>query len=360
MFPTPDFLFIAKVVFSLLTIVFAFGAIAGEREKGTLQLMLSNSISRGQVLLGKFLGGYLSIALPFLAASLIAFCLLVFSPSIALDGESWLRIAFLLLVSLAYIAVFFLIGLFVSALTHRSATAALMLLAIWAVVTLVVPNVGGLVAKQLVKVPSQQQIETEKFKKAREIEDEAEKKKPSGASIPGYGSYHPEAQPEIEKALKGIEERYAVLRRKRLALSQILTRFSPVGAYVYAVTELAQTGIEDEKRYHSQLKGHQSQLSANIKEILMKGKKPEELPPIYTQSPPEEAHAFRDWMLKIQAYEMGFIVKNLFASQLKFTFEKLSLSETLRAVLLDFLLLALWMGLFFVFAMLTLAKCEIR
>lgn len=164
LFPSPDFLFITKVVLSLLTILFAFDAIAGERERGTLQLMLSNPISRGQVLLGKFLGGYLSIAFPFLAAALIAFLLLVFSPSIALNGESWLQISFLLLVSLAYIAVFFLIGLFVSALTQRAATAALMLL----------------------------------------------------------------------------EERYAVLRRKRLTLSQVLTRLSPVGAYVYAASTLNQ------------------------------------------------------------------------------------------------------------------------
>jgi len=212
LFPPPDFLFITKVVLSLLTILFAFDAIAGERERGTLQLMLSNSISRGQVLLGKFLGGYLSIAFPFLAAALIAFCLLALSPSIALNGESWLRITFLLLTSLAYIAVFFLIGLFVSALTQRAATAALILLAVWVIITLVLPNVGGLVAKQLVEVPSEQQIETEKFKKAREIEDEAEKKKPSYSYIPGYGKYHKEAQPEISKALKGIEERYAVLR----------------------------------------------------------------------------------------------------------------------------------------------------
>ncbi|MFQ6044496.1 MAG: ABC transporter permease, partial [Candidatus Poribacteria bacterium] len=310
------------------------------------------SVSRGQVLLGKFLGGYLSIVFPFLAASLIAFCLLAFSPSIALNSESWLRILFLMLVSLGYIAVFLLIGLFV--------WAALMLLAVWVIITLVLPNVGGLVAKQLIEGPSGQQIETEKFKKAREIEDEAEKKKPSYSFIPGYGKYHPEAQPQIEKALKRIEEHYAVLRRKRLTVSQVLTRFSPVGAYVYAATGLAQTSIEDEKRYQSQLKRHQSQLSANIKEILMKGKRPEELPPIYTQSPPEEPHAYRDWKLKMNAYEMGFIVKNLFASQLNFTFEKLSLSETLRAILLDLSLLALWVGLGFASAMLALTKCEIR
>jgi ABC-type transport system involved in multi-copper enzyme maturation permease subunit len=363
LFPSPDFLFITKVVLSLLTILFAFDAIAGEREMGTLQLMLSNSVSRAQVLLGKFLGGYLSIVFLFLAASLIAFLLLAFSPSVVLNVESWLRILFLLLASLAYIAVFLLIGLFVSALTGRAATAVLMLLAIWAVVTLVLPNVGGLVAKQLVEVPSQQQIETEKFKKAREIEDEAEKRGlQSHGPAAGYGRWHPEVQPKIEESLKEIEEHYDLLRGKRLTLSRILTRFSPVGAYVYAAVGLAQTGIEDEKRYYSQLEGYKSKLSADMKKALeemQRRMQKGELPPTIPKRPPEEPRAYRDWWQKSSEYPY-VPMKNVFASQLNLTFEKLSLSETLRAISLDLSLLTLWMGLGFAFAMLALAKCEIR
>jgi ABC-type transport system involved in multi-copper enzyme maturation permease subunit len=265
LFSPPDFLFITKVMLSLLTILFAFSAIAGEREAGTLKLMLSNSISRGQVLLGKFLGGYASLATPFLAAALIAFLLVALSPSMSLDGGGWMRILLLTLVSLVYIAVFFFIGLAVSALARRSATAVVLLLAIWVVLALAVPNVGWLVAKRVIEVPSQQQIETEKFKTARQIEDETEKKYPSNTNMPGYGQYHVEAQDEIRKAMVGIEEGYEILRRERLALSQVLTRLSPVGSYVYATAGLAQTGIEDEKRYDSQLKQNEAQMSVNVK-----------------------------------------------------------------------------------------------
>ena len=227
LFSPPDFLFVVKLVLSLLTILFTFSAIAGEREQGTLQLMLSNSVSRGQVLLGKFLGGYLSIALPFSVAALIALLLLARASLIAFEGENWLRILLILITALGYIVLFFFIGLSISALTQRAATAALMSLAIWVILTLVVPNVGWLVAKQVVRVPSQQQIDTEKFKIAREIEDDAERKKPSGMSVPGYGKFHPEAQTQIQEARKAIEDHYANLRQKRLTFSQILTRFSP-------------------------------------------------------------------------------------------------------------------------------------
>ena len=119
LYSSPDFLFVAKVVLSLLAILFAFGAIASEREQGTLQLILSNAVSRIQVLLGKFMGGYVSVMLPFLAAALIAVLLLALSPTVTLGAEAWQRIAFLLLATLGYIAIFFFIGLAISALTYR-------------------------------------------------------------------------------------------------------------------------------------------------------------------------------------------------------------------------------------------------
>ena len=356
LYSLPDFLFFAKVVLSLLVILFAYDTVAGERERGTLQLILSNSVSRGQVLFGKFLGGYLSIALPFLVAAVIALLLFVLSPSVALSGEGWLRIFCLLLTSLGYLGVFFFIGLSISAMTNRAATAVLMSLAIWVVLTLIVPNVGGLVGKQLVQVPSQQQIDTEKFKTAREIEDEAEKKKPSDEHLPGYGKWHPEAQPQIKETLKGIEERYATLRQQRLALSQVLTRLSPAGAFVYAVTGLAQTGIEDEKQYHAQLKVHESQVGFNIQTLLEAS---QELPSL-SKSPPQEVYAYRKWRLELQADSLRLVKSLLLESQLSFLFKTLSFSETLYAIRIDLLLLVFWMGLGFVFATIAFAKCEVR
>ena len=358
LFSPPDFLFAVKVVLSLLTILFTFSAIAGEREHGTLQLMLSNSVSRGQMLLGKFLGGYLSIVIPFLVAVLMALFLLARDPLIVFGGEHWLRILLLLITSLGYIALFFFIGLFISTLTQRAATAALMSLAIWVILTLVVPNVGWLVAKQIVRVPSQQQIDTEKFKTAREIEDDAERRKPSGMFVPGYGKFHPEVQPQIEEARQEVEERYANLRQKRLTYSQILTRFSPAGAYVHASTGLAQTGIEDEAFYHLQLGQHKSQLDATIKETFALLQKPEKQPLIY-KNLPQEPRALRHRLVKINSYEGG-TVRNIIQNELSFSFDLLSLSRTLNAIWLDLSLLVLWLGFSFVFAMLATVKCEVR
>jgi ABC-type transport system involved in multi-copper enzyme maturation permease subunit len=356
LFPPIDFLFITKVMVSLVTILFAFSAIAGERETGTLKLMLSNSVSRGQLLLGKFLGGYASLAAAFLAAALIAVLLAALSPSVALGSEGLLRIALIILVSLVYIAVFFLIGIAVSALTRRSATAVLLLLAIWIVLALVVPNVGWLVAKQVVVVPSEQQIDTEKFKTARQIEDETEKIHPSSSYMPGYGKYHIEAQSGINQALKAIEERHEALRQKRLGLSRLLTRFSPVSSYVYSIVGLAQTGIEDEVRYHSSMKQNQVRVADELERAFNAAFSGE-----FRRSPPprEDPHAYHAWRVKgDEAMYESF--REMYVPVLSFTFEKSSLSDTLSAIRLDLLLLLAWIGLTFVSATLAVIKCEVR
>ncbi|MFC1714681.1 ABC transporter permease [Candidatus Poribacteria bacterium] len=354
LFAPPDFLFITRVMLSLLTILFAFSAIAGERETGTLKLMLSNPVSRGQLLLGKFLGGYVSLAIPFVTAALISFILVALSPSATLNGEGWMRVSLLTLTSLIYIAVFFFIGLGISALARRSSTAVLLLLAIWIVLTLVVPSTGWLVAKRIVELPSEQQIATEKFKTARQMEDEAEKKNPSYSYMPGYGKYHIEAQPEIAKTMKGIEERYAAIRRKRLDLSQFLTRFSPVGSYVYVASGLTQTGIEDEKKYHLQLKQYENQVSVGNAELLQMIQKLMTTPPPQTQ----DLHELRNW--KGKQLDVVFNKGKEIGAGASPDFKKASLSETLNIVRPDMLLLISWMALAFVFATLAVVKCEVR
>ena len=296
------------------------------------------------------------MVIPFLAAALIAALLVALSPSIAFDSEGWLRAALITLVSLVYIAVFFFIGIAVSALTRRSATAVLLLLAIWIVLVLVIPNLGWLVAKQIVEVPSEHQIDTEKFRTARQIEDETEKKHPSTSYMPGYGKYHTEAQSEINQALKAIDERYEAMRHRRLSLSRLLTRFSLVSSYVYSIVGLAQTGIGDETKYHSLVKQNQVGFSDEVEGAFNAAFSGE-----FRRNPPprEDVLAYHAWNVRSDE-AMYDSFRESYVSVLSLTFEKSSLPETLSAIQLDLLLLLVWMGLAFASATLAVMRCQVR
>ena len=68
-FGSLDLAFIVKVVLSLFAILLTFDAICGEREGGTLKLVLSNAVPRDRVILGKLVGGFLALVVPLALAS---------------------------------------------------------------------------------------------------------------------------------------------------------------------------------------------------------------------------------------------------------------------------------------------------
>ena len=66
-----DFVFLIQMVLSLVGLLFASDVIAGEKESGTLRAMLSNSLPRDTILVGKITGGYLALWFPFIIAFLL-------------------------------------------------------------------------------------------------------------------------------------------------------------------------------------------------------------------------------------------------------------------------------------------------
>ena len=56
--------FIFEVVLSLMALIFAYDALAGERERGTLRLVLTNAISRGHILLAKYISAMTCLLVP--------------------------------------------------------------------------------------------------------------------------------------------------------------------------------------------------------------------------------------------------------------------------------------------------------
>jgi len=162
MFRIPDLLYVVSVVLSLLAILFAFDSVSGERESGTLRLMLSNAVPRDSILLGKWLGGYVVLIVPFLIAAAGGFGYAWWRGALELTSQNAQRLGVLLLVACLYTSVFFTLSLFVSTLTRRSVTSLFICLFTWVLLVLVIPNLAPVVAKIAVLVPSVEKINAEK------------------------------------------------------------------------------------------------------------------------------------------------------------------------------------------------------
>ena len=140
LFTSIDIVFIFEVVLSLIALIFAYDAIAGERERGTLRLVVTHPVRRGQILLAKYISAMLCLLVPLLISLLLAVILLTTSTFISLSMGDFLRIGGIILSSIVYLSVFYLIGMLISAVTRRTGTALMLAMFVWGFWVLVYPN----------------------------------------------------------------------------------------------------------------------------------------------------------------------------------------------------------------------------
>ncbi|RKU14131.1 hypothetical protein C6503_15420, partial [Candidatus Poribacteria bacterium] len=146
-----DLVFVFQFVLSLLALLFAYDAIAGERESGTMRVTMSNPVRRGSILGAKYVGAMTCLILPLIISFIIALIWIVSTGSIVFSEADFLRIAGILLTSIIYLSAIYLIGFFISASVHRTATALMLSLFVWVVLVLVYPSLSVSVVDQLIQ-----------------------------------------------------------------------------------------------------------------------------------------------------------------------------------------------------------------
>jgi len=144
-----DWAFIIGYVLSLLALLFTFDAVSGEREHGTLRLMLANSIPRHTVLIGKFLGALISVSIPFMLAVLVNLLMISTSRAVHLRPEAWERLGIIFFIALLYTCLFLALGLLVSVRVQRSAVSLVILLLTWITFVAFMPSTLASIARGL-------------------------------------------------------------------------------------------------------------------------------------------------------------------------------------------------------------------
>jgi len=250
-FDTLDFMYIVKVALSLMAIFFSFGVISGEKENGTLALTMSNAVSRSKVILGKWIGNYIALIMPFLLAAIIELLVINFSGPVSTDDGAWARMVLMILISLIYISVFFGLGVLISAITHKASTSLIISLLVWVVLILAMPSTAVLASRRIVDVPSVQETQQKKDEMEYAIYSETARK--LGEKLISDDEetkkLWDEAWKRIGSERKKLDDERKLKLRHRVSVAKDLTRISPSLSYVFAVTTFAHTGIEDRQSY---------------------------------------------------------------------------------------------------------------
>jgi ABC-type transport system involved in multi-copper enzyme maturation permease subunit len=266
-----DLMFIVKIVLSLFAILFTYDAIVGEKERGTLKLALSNSVPRDRLILGKAVGGFISLLLPLLIPLLLSLIILLLAPNLALNSADWTRILFIFIMFFLYLSVFFSLGLFVSARTLRSSTSFLVLLFIWVVFVMVIPKVAVITAGHAKPIPSIHEITAQKEAFLKQISVEENKalqewikknapilakdqKKGQEMLMKHVQEVQDNATTRIDEANARLEKDYQLRKKAQQTLAVNLSRISPASALTFGSMTLARTGVDEFDRFLSSVR----------------------------------------------------------------------------------------------------------
>ena len=242
LFPAPDFLYIVNIVGSLLAILFAFNAISGDHEDGTLRLVMSHAVPRHVVLLAKWAGGFLALLVPLLASTLIGMLVASTTTSFALRGADASAFIGMLLVATLYLSIFFTLALAVSVLTRRSSTSLVICFLIWVLWVLAVPNVAPIVARAVVPVPSAGAIASERSAIRRAAFSGMRRR---GLDRDERDALREEAEQRQAEETDALMSDFARRLQAQVEASTTMARLSPSASYVYATASLAGSGLAE-------------------------------------------------------------------------------------------------------------------
>ena len=119
----PSLVTLSSLLIPLVGLLLGFDAVVGERERRTLNLLLSMPLRRWELIVAKFLGRLLPLGLAILAG--------IFAAVLLLEDGYGTALMQLIVPSLLLGASFLALGILVSSLVIRQATASSLLITIW-------------------------------------------------------------------------------------------------------------------------------------------------------------------------------------------------------------------------------------
>jgi ABC-type transport system involved in multi-copper enzyme maturation permease subunit len=268
--PKLDWSFIVKTVFSLYVVLLGYAAVCGEKEQGTLRLVLSNPVGRVRFLAAKYAAILAAALIPLAVGCVISLGILGVSLPQILTWGLASRVASLLALSAAYLSLFAFLSLLVSSVMRRSSLALLCLLAAWVLFAVLIPDTSGILAEKFAKVQSDYDaaksvgpmIEKEVWAKIGALQPRIDKGELKTAEA--IKAEADKAFEEGQEKVRFFEKSYEDSLAQRAALARSLARISPVALFQYAAEDLAGSGTHREEAFREDLRAYSREFDAYV------------------------------------------------------------------------------------------------
>lgn len=374
LFGKTDLLFNVSIVISLLALIFTFNIISGEKQQGTLSLIMSNPIPRWQILLGKLIGNYIVFLVPFLLSIIIALIVLNISESIPLfSTEIFIAFLSIFFISLLFILSMFLLGILVSTLTFQPITSIVVLLFVWTLLALSIPKISPMLAEVVYPIKSYQVLTLQQELVRRDIEEELDRKRralydeiaismtwsPESGNIEqaeiqksarkAQRKYDKEKMPleeeyqqRIVKEMRKLEQDYINKCYIQRAIARNISRISPISCYTYLMTEISKTGVLEMINLKNNAQRFQDEVEKDI----------------YNQYIISQYGGIGGGKTIATRWENGFDPMKVSVPQLQYSFT--TLSQALQTELVDIVLLVFFNLVFVITSHMCFLRYDVR
>ena len=355
-----DLTFIIQTVISLFAILFTYDMVSGEKERGTLRQCLSNPVPRNTYILGKSIGSFISLLIPFALPLLLSLLIILVVGGIQFSGDEWIRLALIIGGYVLYMLAFFSLGLLISTVTKNSAISFLVLLFAWVLLVLVIPKGSMMIANQVHPIPGINDVRADQFKLRenfnstvwRRIAEEFDKA--GGMSMDRSQRFaffrqtrseiRDELEPDFLSQNKKLIDDFKREQSNLTNLAMNLSRISPASAITYIGMNLSATGYEEQENFLSQLSEFREEFT-NFIELEMEKE----------QAAMASGRGFRGRMTAAQ--EQGTLEVERIP---KFEYRPLELGDNMEAVLPDYASLIILSIVLYLLAFINFLKYDVR
>jgi ABC-type transport system involved in multi-copper enzyme maturation permease subunit len=288
MFPLVDLVFIVTILMSLVALIFAYDAVSGEKEDGTLKLMLSNGLARPQVILAKIVGGGLTLLVPYVMSLIVGLLVILVHPGVGWGAADWGALGLITIGTILFVMLFYALGVFISARHHTSSASIMTSLLVWVLLVLVIPNLSPYIASFLAPTPSRIEMEREAQRLGDTARDELGRKLETERMREVLAKYPILAQSYSDAERKRLAERDPAAReafeaatkarqgawdeanrvqsekidavwkaaaskdKAQMDLARTISMVSPLAVFTYLATDLTSTGVQNEAYFSDQ------------------------------------------------------------------------------------------------------------
>jgi ABC-type transport system involved in multi-copper enzyme maturation permease subunit len=280
-----DFNGVARVFLSLFVLLLTYDAVAGEKESGTLKVVLANPVPRARLLLGKALGLFGILAAATLVPAVLGLLVMKVGFRIELGAGGWAQLLAIAAACGLYLLAVFAVGLLVSTLTSRSSVAFLVLLLVWVAFVEVVPKASPMIAAQLRPAPTYASLQSDRDRVQAEFQQGMMRVLGTVASrgllSPTASDAEQQARQHLIDSLVNhardslsaeqsartaqLDESYRNRQDAMTRLALTLSRLSPAAAMSHAVEVMSGTDFEVHRRWRDDLLAYRGQLEAFLK-----------------------------------------------------------------------------------------------